>query len=1037
MGAAFKLTDAIDDSIVRKLKLIGEQSEETAQSYAKLVVQMGEMTKLNPKGLEDLQSKAAKYNETAKQLRETQEKLNQIQKEQAELYKKVAKDIEAQVKAQTQKAKLDGQLLANEQKRLRNQQLLEKQNRKTSVSEEDISRALKEQATSMKMASEQNKVLRQAMREMDLTASGSAEKMEQYNRKIMENEELLDKNSDAMIQRKRNIGNYASAWNGLGASVQQVARELPSLTMGFNTFFLAISNNLPMLVDELKRASERVKELKEAGEDAEPVWKQLGKSIFSWQTALLVGITVLSMYGDELIEWGKNLFKGKESADDLVAAQKKINDSFKESGSGVGEQIAKVRQLSERWKTLGGDLEAQEKFIVENKDAFNDLGVEVTTVKDAENLLVTNTEAFIQAMVQRAQSAAGLKLASEQYEKALQKQIEIDEALKKGVTSGDKFKAGVTNYGLEQAGSAERVSDVDVYNERIEAMKQEKREIESLAFSYLNLSTAKDEDSKATLENANIQVTQGTEGVKAAEAFAKKREEIEKALRDSRIALIQDEEKREIAALRASFDDRLAEIEGNSKEEQELRVNLEAQYNDELLKIQADFAKKREEEEQKLAKERERQRKEEVETELAIIENAYASKSVESTSNIQQSLKEISDLYAQGLLTQEEYEQKKYELTKDYGVEQAKLALEMLKMMLGNEKLTAEEREAIMRRIADAQLALNEEIIASNEEAAKKTHEQWEKISNIFGEFSDQADEMVAGLGSVFDGLFNIFKEIADGGKISVENILQSISGIAQGVNEIVGNMYASQIEELEKQEEASEEAKDKELARIEKLAETGAISEEEAEARKRAAEDKTAKKNEEIAKKKAALQTKQAKLEKATNIVTAIMNTAVAIMKAWSQGGIFAAPMAAMIAAMGAIQLATIVAQPIPKYKHGTKGHKGGLAWVGDGGVSETVITDKGMYLTPSTPTLVDLPKGAKVLPYAIDMDRMKARANDLEGLMAYRQENELPPITIENDYSGLEKRLDKLESSQRKELRELVKIIKNQNYRQFAARV
>ena len=93
----------------------------------------------------------------------------------------------------------------------------------------------------------------------------------------MENEELLDKNSDAMIQRKRNIGNYASAWNGLGMSVQQLARELPSLTMGFNTFFLAISNNLPILVDELKRTSERVKELKEAGEEVEPVWKQLGK----------------------------------------------------------------------------------------------------------------------------------------------------------------------------------------------------------------------------------------------------------------------------------------------------------------------------------------------------------------------------------------------------------------------------------------------------------------------------------------------------------------------------------------------------------------------------------------------------------------------------------------------------------------------------------------------------------------------------------------------------------------------------------------
>ena len=1029
-GAEFKLMDAIDDNIVKKLKIIGEQSEETAQSYAKLVVQMGEMTRLNPKGLDDLQQKAAKYNDTAKELRETQAKLNQLQKEQAEIYKKVAKDIEAQVKAETAKAKLDGQLLANEQKKLRNQQLMEKQNRKRALSEEEITNALSTQAKSMQQASEQNRVLRQAMRETDLTAADSAEKMELYNRKIMENEEILDKNSDAMIQRKRNIGNYASAWNGLGASVQQVARELPSLTIGFNTFFLAISNNLPMLVDELKRASERVKELKEAGEDAEPVWKQLGKSIFSWQTALIVGITLLSMYGDEVIEWGKSLFKGKENAEDLEAAQKKINASFKGSGIGIGEQVAKVKQLSERWKELGGDLESQKKFVVENKDAFNELGVEVTSVKDAENLLVTNTEAFIQAMVQRAQASAGLKLASEQYEKALQKQIEIDEAIKKGVTGWDKTKANAANFGLAQAGITERVSAQDVFDERIAGMKKEKEEIESLAFNYLNLSNAKDEDSKATLENANIQLIEGNQGTQAAEDAAKKRMEIEKALRDSRIALINDEEKRELAALRAAFDDKLAEIEGQSEEEQELRANLEAQYNNEVLKIQSEFAKKRSDEESRQAKEREMQRKEEVENELSIIENAYASKAVESTSKVQQGLKEISELYAKGLLTQEEYERKKYEITKDYGLEQAKLALDMLKEQLENEKLTAEEREKIKQKIVDAELALNDEIIASNKEAAERTREEWEKISEIFADFASQADDVVAGLGSVFEGIFNVFKEISDGGKISVENILQSVSAIAQGINEIVGGMYERQIEDLEKQEEANEEAKDKEIARIEELAETGAISEEEAEARKRAAEDKTARKNEEIAKKKAALQARQAKLEKATNIVQTIMATALAVTKSLPN-----LVLAGIVAAMGAVQLATIVAQPIPKYAKGTKDHKGGLAWVGDGGVSETIITNKGMYLTPDTPTLVDLPKGAKVIPYAIDMEVMKMGALNPE-LKVYSQ-NEKTPININNDYTGLQKDVRRLEASQQKCFKQIAKIMKSNDYKRFSASI
>ena len=96
---------------------------------------------------------------------------------------------------------------------------------------------------------------------------------------------------------QRNVGNYASHWNGLNVSVQQVARELPSLAVGWNTFFLAISNNLPMLADELKKARIEYQAMQEAGQKGIPVWKQLTKSILSWQTALVVGITLLSVYG--------------------------------------------------------------------------------------------------------------------------------------------------------------------------------------------------------------------------------------------------------------------------------------------------------------------------------------------------------------------------------------------------------------------------------------------------------------------------------------------------------------------------------------------------------------------------------------------------------------------------------------------------------------------------------------------------------------------------------------------------------------------
>lgn len=144
---------------------------------------------------------------------------------------------------------------------------------------------------------------------------------------------------------QRNVGNYASAWNGLGFSVQQVARELPSLAINANTFFLAISNNLPILVDEIAKARKEYAafkaELAAGNKDVKavaPVWQQLTKSLISWQTALVVGLTLLSVYGKEIINWGKELVRGKNyvldlstAEQELAAARKKgIQDSIKE-----------------------------------------------------------------------------------------------------------------------------------------------------------------------------------------------------------------------------------------------------------------------------------------------------------------------------------------------------------------------------------------------------------------------------------------------------------------------------------------------------------------------------------------------------------------------------------------------------------------------------------------------------------------------------------------------------------------------------------
>lgn len=165
-------------------------------------------------------------------------------------------------------------------------------------------------ATSMNALSQSLARMRMTYRELS-----EEERKSPFGRDLLASIQQADakiKELDATIgNHQRNVGNYSSAFNGLGMSVQQIVRELPAATMGLNMFFLAISNNLPILTDEIKRARDMNEQLKASGQSTVPVWKQLVSSIFSWQTAMMVAITVMSMYGKEIMNWIGNLIKGE------------------------------------------------------------------------------------------------------------------------------------------------------------------------------------------------------------------------------------------------------------------------------------------------------------------------------------------------------------------------------------------------------------------------------------------------------------------------------------------------------------------------------------------------------------------------------------------------------------------------------------------------------------------------------------------------------------------------------------------------------
>lgn len=359
-------------------------------------------------------------------------------------------------------------------------------------------------------------------------------------------------------------------------SMQQIARELPSLAMGPQMFFLAISNNIPMFTDALSSARQEYEALTKAGKKATPVWKQVLSSLFSWQTALAALITLSVVYGKEIGGWVKSLFGVKDAALSAAKAQEKVNESFRNSSSDVAEQVTLVRSLSERWKELGDNMADKKQFITENKKEFGKLGVEVGNVNDAENLLVDNTDVFIGAMILRAEAAAAFKLATEQTEKALKKQNEIEERRKKGPTFWDKFRA---NFFSSASGSATYTRQADaptaeqLRENDISALEEEQKAAEDTAKSYMDLFLARTKEWKERLKSAGIKEDDGRETKDTGKSARDYQDELADAriraqqkLEAARISVMQEGIRKRQALARQELDESLAQIDKEERD---------------------------------------------------------------------------------------------------------------------------------------------------------------------------------------------------------------------------------------------------------------------------------------------------------------------------------------------------------------------------------------------------------------------------------------------------------------------------------------
>ena len=857
------------------------------------------------------------------------------------------------------------------------------------------------------------------------------------------------------------MGNYGSAFNGLRFNIQQVARELPSLTISASQFFLAISNNLPMLADELQRAKEANKAMRAEGKSTVPVWKQVLGGIVSWQTALVVGITLLTAYGKEIANWVKGLFGAKQALIETSEITRSFGNNIAKDTAELDIMFAKLKNATKGTEEYDN---ARMKIIEKYGDYLKGQEDEIRNLENLDEAYKVLTRSIVANSIQKGLQDANSK-AIENYEKQMDKALDgVEEkfikkfgketgydkflTFKVGIASDDdelrdeaiqiyqKFNEVKTRYSANGyysetvnplAGVREDIEDAvsglqDAQNEIVETEKSFKRiyginednsnAMDSLIEKQQELRKEAELMPEATEEEIklkNQRIKQIDDEIKRlqnlgieSEKQAKEREKTEKkqereeeklakyieklrlneinaynkmqALKlkngtEANKLIVQDERASEdriealneyTEALKNSVSgsadaqiDRLIRETGKNlglNPDNEERAEIEEKVSKQVLYIRAKEAQEIEKIEADSSKMQVKIEEDRVKGIIEAISMEADARQRALTKSESGELGDLAKEYASGLIAEETYQSQRKAISDKYTMERFDLENEMLQQILAKTIGDEQARLDIQKKIADNRLE----------------YERWVNEQEIMA-----AEELA-----------NRKKEL-----------LQSVFDFG---NQLAENRFEKQQKELEDELEANEEWEEERLAQIERLEESGAITKEQAEARKQAVQDQTALKEQEIERKQAELQRKQAVYEKSMTIAKIAFNTALGISAAWSNP--FTAPATIpLIIAAGAAQTAVVLATPIPEYAEGTDDHPGGLAIVGDAGKSEMVIANGRVFKTPDTDTLVELPKHAMVLPdfnYAVekfpDIQRQETKVNiDLTKLETATAEN------------------------------------------------
>lgn len=765
-------------------------------------------------------------------------------------------------------------------------------------------------------------------------------------------EQRMDKYRGALVkadeksgQYNRNVGNYKSGFDGLGNSINQLSREMPAFAVSANTGFLALSNNIPMLFDEINRLKVANQGLIAQGKPVQSVFSRVVGSLFSFQTALSIGVTLLTLYGGKLFDLAKGFLNFSSATEKAAAAQEKYNESAAGSISNIQAEIVELKAL---FKVAKNDNESRKKRqqaidILQSKypDYLKNLSLENVETNEVADAIERQSKALILKAKLSAAESVLAEAAKEMLEDEVDARRDAEEEVTESIMKQNARRGAIAQRGAQDIGNvadainkklkgistdefADNAIDIAV-NEKMEGKKDEFNELSRIIANIIN-DTENLFDLFGNPNNNKDPKKNKKDFVDLLKAeFDLKKYYLEREIELSsqvvndterndsdRLTFLELRYKREqeLAQLNADEQIRLQDLElknSNNKVEKAKEVAIqktliERQLQDNLYDLERTYSEKRAE----LTEVVERTPEEELKLRQSISEKLES-----------QEITALNDLLTAKEIATEEHEKRLLEIRQRYAKQRLNTEVQVLEQILAKEDLSVEERAALEAKLAAIKQAISQVNLDNSQ-----------KEFNLKEFFASQEYEQALRLK---DELVNFTNAIFD-------NRVQRIDDNIQRNNDYYTNLLDNERLSVEQraQLEAERDAK-----------------------------------NALLEQKKRQEQRKQAVFNKAAAVFEIGINTAQNIVEVAPNPVLIA-----LVSALGAAQLATVAATPIPQYKMGKKKGEGkdGLALVNDGGRDEIKIGADGKITRYSGRNVLDyVRKDDVIIPDANAFEQMQ----------------------------------------------------------------